>query len=209
MTQDSLSKFTELSADLLEPVLDSITDNQILKDIPVLSSAVKVAELGRGISDRIFLAKIHRFLNALEPTASPEAQKFAEELASGDVDASRTAETLLLAIDSTDDLEKAPIIAAVFQAFLRGGLDKVEFRRIIAAINASVVEDLLEIATLGSEPEGSSESYSTLLTSLSHTGLTTSNEETYIRSQKVDLTKAVTPLGKAFARAIESRNHSK
>jgi hypothetical protein len=204
MKREIFSKFTELSADLLEPALDAIVDNEILRDIPVLGSAVKIASLGQTISDRIFLAKIQRFLAALESVSSPEAQLFAEELSSGNVDASRTAETLLLAIDIADDLGKTSIIAAVFQAFLQGHISKSEFRRIIAAINAAVLDDLLAVAAFGAEPSGSGKEHSDLINALRHTGLTGEAKAVYVRPESPDLAEAITPLGKAFARAVSS-----
>lgn len=201
MARKIFSKITDLAADLAEPALDAIINNEILKDIPVLGSAVKVAGLGQTISDRIFLAKIQRFLSALEPVSSPEAQRFSEELASGDADASRTAETLLLAIDIADDLAKTPIIASVFQAFLQGDISKGEFRRIIAAVNAAVVDDLLAVAAFGAEPSGSSKEHSALINALRHTGLTDEARTVWVAGSP-DLAEAITPLGKAFARAI-------
>ena len=203
MTREISSKLSELSADLIEPALDAMIENQFLKDIPALGAAVKIAGIGKTISDRIFLAKIQRFLAALDPVLSPEAQRFSEELESGEADASRTAENLLLAIDLADDLKKAPIIAALFQAFLRGDVNKSEFRRMVAAVNAAVVEDLLELAAIGTKPIGTAEEHTTLIDALRHTGLT-DTALNIVTHGVPDLEETITPLGRAFASAISS-----
>jgi hypothetical protein len=191
----------ELSAELLEPLIDTLTDNQILKDVPVLGSAVKIAMLGKTITDRIFLAKVRRFLTAIDPATVTKARKFAEELASGEEDAVRTAEVLILALDEINDLEKAPILAALFAAFLSGEITKADFRRITAAVNSAVADDLLALAALGSDPSGSSAEYSPLIDALRHTGLTGDSHDAIIAGD-VDLAAAVSPLGKSFVRAI-------
>jgi len=213
MAREILSKLTDLAADLAEPALDAISlgaiiDNEIIKEIPLLGAAVKIAGLGKTISDHIFLAKIKRFLSAFETVSIPEAQRFAEELASGDTDAARTAETLLLAIDLADDLAKTPIIASVFQAFLQGDMSKSEFRRIIAAVNAAVVDDLLEVAAFGAEPSGSAKEHSILIDALRHTGLTEDARTFLVAQGNPDLAVAITPLGKAFARAMSSSSYA-
>jgi hypothetical protein len=62
------SKLPGFIAPFLEPKLDEIVDDPVVKVIPVLSSAVKIAEAGLSVRDRLFLKKIERFLSGLEPT---------------------------------------------------------------------------------------------------------------------------------------------
>lgn len=198
-------KSLELSTDLLEPWLDYFTDNQVhqvLKDVPVLGSAVKVALLGKTITDGIFLHKVKRFLEAIHPATVTDAGKFAEELENKDRDAVRTAEFLLLALDSMNDLEKAPILAALFTALLKGEMSKADFRRITAAVNSTVVDDLQALASLGPNPKGSSKAYVAVIDGLRHTGLTGEPRDVVVASTDVDLAEAVTPLGKIFSRAL-------
>lgn len=203
MKNKTLNQTIDLIADLSEAVLDTLINNQILQNIPVLGTAVKLARTGSSISDRIFLLKIQKFLDAFEPDSSEEVQRFAQELESGDVDASRTAGTLLLVIDQIDDLAKAPIIAVIFRALLQRDIDKSEFRRMVAAVNAALVDDLLEVIDLGVEPNGSLDGHSDLINALRHTGLTDDPKMT-IAYGDADLKDAVTPLGKNFNRIMST-----
>ena len=198
------SEALELSAELLEPALDALTDNEILKDVPVLGIAVKVAGIGKSISDRIFLAKVKRFLDAIDPATIKEARHFAARLAAGESDAKRTAEAVVLALDDINDLAKAPMLAAIFAALLRGEMSPADFRRISAAVNAAVVDDLVALAALGPDPSGKSDDYAAVVNAMRHTGLTDSTVHNVVTSNRVDLTEAVTPLGKAFAQALKT-----
>lgn len=44
-------------SDLSEVALDNFTDNEILKDIPLIGTAVKLLNIGNTINDRIFVNK--------------------------------------------------------------------------------------------------------------------------------------------------------
>jgi hypothetical protein len=130
-------------------------------------------------------------------------------LASGNTDARRTADVLLLALDEINDLTKAPILAAVFAAFLRGKISPADFRRITAAVNSAVVDDLNTIASLGPNPSGSAKQHGEVLNALRHTGLTDTAQDVVVAGTS-DLTEAVTPLGKLFIAALDSfREQSK
>jgi hypothetical protein len=201
-----LSSAIELTAELLEPVVDSqvvdtLTHNPILRDIPLLGSTVKTALLGKTITDQIFLAKVQKFLTSIDAATLAEAAKFAKELASGEKDAARTARVLLLALDAMDDLEKAPILAATFAAFLRGEITKPDFRRMTKAITSAVTDDLLALASLRPEPSGFVGNHAALINSLRHTGLTGDSSVTVI-SGELDFAEAVSPLGHSFVRAM-------
>lgn len=198
----------ELSAELLEPLIDTFTDSQVLKDLPVLGSAVKIAVLGKTITDRIFLAKVRRFLSSIDPETLKDAHKFAEELESGEKDAVRTAEMLVLSLDEINDLEKAPILAALFTAFLRQEITNPDFRRLTAAVNSAVVDDLFELASLGPDPSGNAKAYAAVVDALRHTGLTGEVQIGIATEEDVDLKDAVTPLGKLFVRAIDRSRKS-
>lgn len=136
-------KTLELSTDLLEPAVDSILNSGFLRDIPILGSAVKAADLARSVRDHIFLAKVERFLEGLE---SASAKDFADETSQDNELAARVGEAVLLAIDSINDLEKAPILGYIFAAYLRGEIGFGTLRRLNNAVTLSMVDDLWALA---------------------------------------------------------------
>jgi len=54
----------EVAIDLSEVALDSLTDNEIIKDIPVVGTFVRLARATMSIPDRIFAKKVERFISA-------------------------------------------------------------------------------------------------------------------------------------------------
>lgn len=206
---ETASKSVELAADLLEPAVDALLSNGVLKDIPVLGTAVKLASIGRSISDRIFLAKIQRFLAGLGAEDTPGSRKFAEELESGDADAHRTAATVLLAIHQMDDLEKGPILSAVFSAFLRGELSKAGLRRAVAGINAALADDVLELLTLPAHDVKRTDAWDhtdEVLHVLRHTGFTKPvtpvNEVLAVPWGTINRAECITGLGRIVVNAL-------
>lgn len=207
-----LSQGSEIVADVLdplvdsfmEPLIDTFKDSEILKEIPAIGVVVKIGMLGKSIADRISLTKIKRFLTALDPATIDEAREFGAKLAAGDIEAKHTVEILILAIDAMNDLAKAPMIAAVFTEFLKGEINHADFRRITAAINLAIVDDLSQLASLGPDPAGPSKPHEALVDSLHHTGLTGATSDYLLLESNVDLATAILPLGKVFAAALKA-----
>lgn len=69
------STAVELGADMMEVVIDESLEDGLLKDVPLLGSAVKIANLTRSVRDRLFLAKLKRFVEeAARGTSQAERQ---------------------------------------------------------------------------------------------------------------------------------------
>jgi hypothetical protein len=148
---DVSKKATELSADLLEPAIDSVFESGFLRDIPLLGAAIKLADLARSVSDRIFLTKVKGFIHGLRSVGATSAEEFAQDIIRDEKTAKRTGQVLLLSIDAINDLDKAPILAYVFAAFLRNEISLTLLQRLNGAVNLALVEDLWALAE---EPQG-------------------------------------------------------
>src|SRR5262245_36123802 len=97
---DSLSdQVIEGGSDILEFTIDQLLDDGLLKDFPVVGTAIKLAGIGKSIRDRLFLAKLHRFLSALPQIKDEEKAKFQEEVQSDKNYRNRVGETILLVIE--------------------------------------------------------------------------------------------------------------
>jgi hypothetical protein len=203
-------KGLELTGDLLEPAVDALMGSGFLHDIPLLGSAMKLAQLSRSVSDRIFLSKIRRFLEGFGGLPPAQAADFAEKLQSDPELAERTGQTLLLSIDSINDLEKAPILALVFGAFLRGEIDLDDFRRLTSAVTLAMVNDLWLLADLESDSAGDADSkleyFQRLaaLHSLRITGLASLSDSAFaLVGKRSFISTAVTPLGNVLIRILQ------
>jgi hypothetical protein len=113
MAEELAPQVVDLGADLFEVAVDTLTDSGVLKDIPVLGSAVKIAVIGKTIHDRIFLTKIHRFL------AATESDHFAVD----DVGEHRPKALALPALDLIEsEMPRAPFRARPIPLGLKGPL---------------------------------------------------------------------------------------
>ena len=147
-----MSDASSLAADLAEPALDALLDSGVMKEIPVLGSILKIAQITSSIPNLIFSKKAQRFVDAAY--SNPEMK---EEIL-GKIESSeekrRTAgEAVVMALDRSDDLEKASIIGWMFSIYLIGQLDLVLFRRLCRAVDLAFVDDLKNFSYMRSTRE--------------------------------------------------------
>jgi hypothetical protein len=192
------SKALEIAADLLEPALDVFIHNELLRENPFLGLAIKIAQTSRSVTDRIFLTKIARFLENLDAVSPEQAQTFASDLKADPELAERTGQVLLLSLDSMNDLEKAPILAVVFGAYVRREISLDIFRRLSAAIGLAMVEDVWELSKEDDPHGGQQSRHRRMLAvhALRITGLTALSDSAFAFVGKSSyIATAITPLG--------------
>ncbi len=136
------SPIIEAALENAEALIDAVTDNEILKSIPVVGTALKVIKGAGDIRDRLFAAKIMTFLNALENVAPDLKEKIRQRVSENADESRKVGETVLLLIDRLADLDKADIIAKVFIAYAYGHLKPAEFQRVTQAVDQAFVSDL-------------------------------------------------------------------
>ena len=145
------SRATELAADLLEPGIDALMSSGVLREIPLLGSVVKLANAGRAIADRILLAKLLRFVQGVEDVSDDERREFAYRMKTDDNFRERVGESVLLAIDKVDDLDKPAILARALRALVRRKIELAAFRRLTSAITTGYSADLHDLVESGNE----------------------------------------------------------
>ncbi|WP_024545822.1 hypothetical protein [Picosynechococcus sp. NKBG15041c] len=132
----------EATLENVEALIDILLDNDILKGIPVVGTAIKCLKGAEDIRDRLFAAKLSSFLKSLE-NVGPELKEKIRQRVAEDPDQSRkVGETILLVIDRLADLEKSDIIAKIFIAYAFGYLKPNDFQRIVQAVDQAFIADL-------------------------------------------------------------------
>ncbi len=196
-----LSESLDLGGDTAELIIDANLDEGILKEIPILSSALAIVRLGRTISDRIFFAKIRRLLLQLAGTPVEKRIEFQCRLQCDSEYANKVGECLVLICDSLNNLEKAEMLGVTFSAHVRGAISLDAFRRIASAIDVGYIDDLLCLATSGNDTRNLIEPYMFRLT---HTGLTTQRAELMedFTGSSVRTNCEPTNLGRDFLNAV-------
>jgi hypothetical protein len=120
-------------------------DDGVLKNLPVVGAIVKIFKGVMNIRDRIFIAKVARFLFELSKISTEKRSVFKERMNADKKLQRRLGLTLTLLLDRLDDIEKADFLAWCFSAYLNDAITFDIFRRIASAIDIAFVEDLKAI----------------------------------------------------------------
>jgi hypothetical protein len=145
--------FLEASMHVMEAGVDFGTENELVKAIPIVGTAFKIAKGLDDIRNRTLIAKLTRFLS--DPSlASAKAGLQLQELLRSDEDTQyRIGEALFLTIERVTDLEKPTMLAKVFAAYLGGLISAESVRRLAHAIDMAFCDDLRKLLEANEELE--------------------------------------------------------
>ncbi|PRR76610.1 hypothetical protein [Clostridium thermopalmarium] len=130
--------FADISKELMEVGIDSLLEDGILKNIPIIGALSSIYKAGISIRDRYFVRKILKFLCSLEDTSLDERKKFLSKHS----DISQLGEKLIFILDRLDDLEKPKLIANLFKKYMYNEIDYITFQRLALIIEKCFIEDL-------------------------------------------------------------------
>jgi hypothetical protein len=182
----------EAALEDVEAVVDAATHDEVLKNIPVVGTAVKLLRAAGDIRDKMFAAKIARFLQTLDRTTPEAREKIRQKIASSADEARAVGETLLLVLDKITALEKAEIMAYVFIAYTSEHVRPPDFLRLLDAIDVAFIYDLKELLNI---PQSKHSVSATYMKHLTRTGLTFADSRLIARGPE-DWHYAVAHLGK-------------
>lgn len=159
----------EVALDNAEVLIDQYLDNEVVKEIPLLGTALKLVKAATDIRDRMFAAKIAKFLGALNSISEEQKEKLQDKMKNEPEEVNKVGEVVLFTLDRLSDLNKPVIIAKVFLAYIDGYLKGNDFRRIVEAVDIAFIDDLSKFFSIHTPPKNSQEPY---LRYLTRTGLT-------------------------------------
>lgn len=138
------NEILSISKDLGEVAIDSLLNDGLFKDIPIIGTVLSVGNLVNSISDRILLSKLLHFINELNLKSSAEVDDFKQKYFK-DNDYSKIGSRILLSLELADNLEKIRWLARTLRLFIEEELTKSEYLRLSSIINSVYVEDVLKI----------------------------------------------------------------
>jgi hypothetical protein len=136
-------KLIEAALENIEAVTDTLTDNELLKNIPVVGTALKLIGAASDIRDRLFAAKLLTFLRAIESFDESARQRIRDRITDDPNEARRVGETLIMVIDKVTSVHKAHIIAILFVAYSHGRLSERLFRECTQIVESVFIDDLV------------------------------------------------------------------
>tara|TARA_B110000211_G_scaffold146093_1_gene166603 strand:+ start:2804 stop:3457 length:654 start_codon:yes stop_codon:yes gene_type:complete len=138
-----MKKGFEIAADLTEVIVKSQLLTGIAKDIPYVSTLLKALNLGDSIRDRMFAAKVMRFLESLDDVTGKERDEMSGKIKYVNQDElNNVTDKILFCIDSTTDIDKSEFIANLFIAYIHEKISEKDLRRCIDIIQATFLDDL-------------------------------------------------------------------
>ena len=138
---NSLSEETfSTVSDLLEVGLDSIMDDGLLKDIPVLSTAVSLYRIGRSLYERHYVKKLASFVYALNHDVIDEEKReyYRRKITDDTESRSKELEFILVLIERYIHSNKAELLAVFYLSYLDGNISWLDFTK-----SAEIIDRLL------------------------------------------------------------------
>lgn len=139
------SEILSLSKDLGEFAIDSMLEDGLFKDIPLVGTGISFVKLLNSVSDRILLSKLIHFINELGLKDQDEVDEFKEKYFK-DKDYAKFGSKILLVINQSDNVTKIKWLAKSLRLYVDRELTKEEFLRITSIINNAYVEDVQKIS---------------------------------------------------------------
>ena len=127
---DSITEETgNAAAGILEVGLDSILEDGLLKDIPLLSTATSLYKIGRSINERHYIKKLAKFIQTINDGLVGEAQvkEFRDRILQDQKKTEKELEYILILVDRYISYGKSTIIAKLYLSYLGCKLNWEEF----------------------------------------------------------------------------------
>lgn len=107
-------------SDLAEIGLDAIMDDGVLKEVPILSTAVALYKIGNSIKERHNIKKLIAFINEINNEIADEQkrQEYQQRFQNNENFRNRELEYLLVLIDRYISYDKPRMLAKLYMAYL-------------------------------------------------------------------------------------------
>ena len=123
--------------------------------IPYLKAIVAFHKTWETLRDQLFLKKVLMFLrNPLRNISKGERVAFFDKLKEDPKEAQKLSGSLVLLLDKMDDMDKAEMLAKIFEPYVKGKIPFECFRRLASAIDLGFLEDLQALASAPKNPKG-------------------------------------------------------
>ena len=136
------SDLANINSDLLELTIDSLMEDGIAKDLPIVGSLIGISKFGLKVREQIFLKKILKFLINLNGTTVAERSNFISKIEKEEKYNKKVGLAIILILDKLEDLEKPEIIGKLLAANIKGIINYETFLRISYLVQNLFIPDL-------------------------------------------------------------------
>lgn len=125
-----------------EILIDSVIDDGLLKEIPIVKTLVGLIKTTTNISSILLLKKIIIFLDGIKNIPQNKRYKMIAEINNSPKYRIKVGEKLLYIINHCDDHDKASLISELFKAFLSEEIEYDDFLQGSSILNSIYINDL-------------------------------------------------------------------
>lgn len=138
------SNLQNVSIGLAETLSDSILEDGLLKDIPIIGTIVGLGKSTIKITDLLFLKKVISFLSELENVSIKDRKEMIDKIDSSEKFRIKVGEKLLYIIDKCDDHENAHYVSKLFAGYIEKEISYPDFLRGSKVIERIYIGDLID-----------------------------------------------------------------
>jgi hypothetical protein len=138
----------DLAAQLSEVTLDSFLTEGVLKDIPVIGSALSLFKAGNAIAGFYFAKKILAFLSEVEKAPKDKRQEFIEKECSDAKSIEHVGEATLMLLDKADTMHCARMLGKAFALMANGDISRPQFdsySNVIRNLDTYLISEIIGI----------------------------------------------------------------
>lgn len=149
------STLKDVGIDIAEIGIDSILDNQLLQQIPIVKTFIGFTQAGVNIQDRLFLKKILTFLQGVDDIPTKKREEMIKKIDTSKKYRMKVGEKLLYILDNCNDYETADNVTMLFKAFLKNEITYDDYLRsapVIAGLDNDKISEFLSVYV--PEPHG-------------------------------------------------------
>lgn len=136
------AELSGVGVELLEVGVDSVLNDGVLKDLPIVGSVVGLIKAGVAVKERFYIKKLLTFLREFSSINENQRIKFITEELSDDSKRERFGETMLNLIERNDDSKKFSLYARVFEVHFCNSLSYEDTIRMCMMIDRTYYSDL-------------------------------------------------------------------
>jgi len=108
-----------IAGEYVELGLDALTEDGLFKDIPIVSTAIAVYQIGKSVREKYHIAKLISFLNEINKSIAGEEKRneYREKFASNEDFRNQEIEYILILIDRYISFDKPQMLAKLYLAY--------------------------------------------------------------------------------------------
>lgn len=144
---DNILLLKEPLSDITEALLDTVTENEFVKNLPVVGWVVKSVGVVDNIKTKFLVQKILHFLQGISSITEEELWSFEKKYLSSQKNIDKFYETLLISIDRLNHVDKSILMSSLFKSLISGKIDEAFFLRSSNILENIYIEDLKEYLT--------------------------------------------------------------